>query len=209
MIIYIIPTGRYVILKSKLKDSTKNQILEAALRVFVKSGFSKTTMDDIVNESGLSKGAIYHHYGSKKELFLALIDYWENYFFKNIINKDLTNNNPDELLRDITLDVIKAFKSSKHIFLAELEFWSLSNHDLDVRKRTTELYSKLIVLFRNIISKGVNSGLYKNIDLDVAALSVMTSLQGVIWFSIFEKSEISAEKYLNDVIEFIIHGFKK
>ena len=209
MFIYIIPTGRYVILKSKLKDSTKNQILEAALRVFVKSGFSKTTMDDIVNESGLSKGAIYHHYGSKKELFLALIDYWENYFFKNIINKDLTNNNPDELLRDITLDVIKAFKSSKHIFLAELEFWSLSNHDLDVRKRTTELYSKLIVLFRNIISKGVNSGLYKNIDLDVAALSVMTSLQGVIWFSIFEKSEISAEKYLNDVIEFIIHGFKK
>ena len=209
MFIYIIPTGRYVILKSKLKDSTKNQILEAALHVFVKSGFSKTTMDDIVNESGLSKGAIYHHYGSKKELFLALIDYWENYFFKNIINKDLTNNNPDELLRDITLDVIKAFKSSKHIFLAELEFWSLSNHDLDVRKRTTELYSKLIVLFRNIISKGVNSGLYKNIDLDVAALSVMTSLQGVIWFSIFEKSEISAEKYLNDVIEFIIHGFKK
>jgi len=209
LFIYIIPTGRYVILKSKLKDSTKNQILEAALRVFVKSGFSKTTMDDIVNESGLSKGAIYHHYGSKKELFLALIDYWENYFFKNIINKDLTNNNPDELLRDITLDVIKAFKSSKHIFLAELEFWSLSNHDLDVRKRTTELYSKLIVLFRNIISKGVNSGLYKNIDLDVAALSVMTSLQGVIWFSIFEKSEISAEKYLNDVIEFIIHGFKK
>ena len=209
MIIYIIPTGRYVILKSKLKDSTKNQILEAALRVFVKSGFSKTTMDDIVNESGLSKGAIYHHYGSKKELFLALIDYWENYFFKNIINKDLTNNNPDELLRDITLDVIKAFKSSKHIFLAELEFWSLSNHDLDVRKRTTELYSKLLVLFRSIISKGVNSGLYKNIDLDVAALSVMTSLQGVIWFSIFEKSEISAEKYLNDVIEFIIHGFKK
>ena len=209
MFIYIIPTGRYVILKSKLKDSTKNQILEAALRVFVKSGFSKTTMEDIVNESGLSKGAIYHHYGSKKELFLALIDYWENYFFKNIINKDLTNNNPDELLRDITLDVIKAFKSSKHIFLAELEFWSLSNHDLDVRKRTTELYSKLIVLFRNIISKGVNSGLYKNFDLDVAALSVMTSLQGVIWFSIFEKSEISAEKYLNDVIEFIIHGFKK
>jgi len=209
LIIYIIPTGRYVILKSKLKDSTKNQILEAALRVFVKSGFSKTTMDDIVNESGLSKGAIYHHYGSKKELFLALIDYWENYFFKNIINKDLTNNNPDELLRDITLDVIKAFKSSKHIFLAELEFWSLSNHDLDVRKKTTELYSKLLVLFRSIISKGVNSGLYKNIDLDVAALSVMTSLQGVIWFSIFEKSEISAEKYLNDVIEFIIHGFKK
>jgi AcrR family transcriptional regulator len=196
-------------LKNNIKDNTKTQILEAALHVFVKSGYSKTTMDDIVSKSGHSKGAIYHYYSSKKDLFLALIDYWESYFFKNIINKDLSNNNPDELLRDITLDVIKTFKSSKHIFLAELEFWSLSNHDLDIRKKTTQLYSKLIDLFKTIISKGLETGLYKKIDLDVASLSVMTALQGVIWFSIFDKSDISAEKYLNDVIEFIIHGFKK
>ena len=196
-------------MKNNTKDNTKTQILEAALHVFVKSGYSKTTMDDIVSESGHSKGAIYHYYSSKKDLFLSLIDYWENYFFKNIIDKDLSDNNPDELLRDITSDVIKTFKSSKHVFLAELEFWSLSNHDLDVRKKTTQLYSKLIELFRSIISKGVSNGDYKKIDLDVAALSVMTALQGVIWFSIFDKSNISAEKYLNDVIEFIIHGFKK
>jgi len=196
-------------LKNNIKENTKTQILEAALHVFVKSGYSKTTMDDIVLKSGHSKGAIYHYYSSKKDLFLALIDYWESYFFKNIINKDLSNNNPDELLRDITLDVIKTFKSSKHIFLAELEFWSLSNHDLDIRKKTTQLYLKLIDLFKTIISKGVRTGLYKKIDLDVASLSVMTALQGVIWFSIFDKSDISAEKYLNDVIEFIIHGFKK
>ena len=37
----------------------------------------------------------------------------------------------------------------------------------------------------------------------------MTSLQGVIWFSIFEKSKLSAEEYLTEVMEFIIHGFKK
>ena len=37
----------------------------------------------------------------------------------------------------------------------------------------------------------------------------MTSIQGIIWFSIFEESELSAEKYLNEVIEFIIKGFKK
>ena len=127
-------------LKNKLKDNTKVHILEAALHVFVKSGYEKTTMDDIVTKSGHSKGAIYHYYSSKKDLFLALIDYWESYFFKNIINKDLSKNNPDELLREITHDVIKTFKSSKHIFLAELEFWSLSNHDLDIRIKTTRLF---------------------------------------------------------------------
>ena len=193
----------------KTKDNTKNQILDAALRVFVKSGYSETTMNDIVEESGLSKGAIYHYYSSKKDLFLSLIDYWENYFFVNIINKDLSSSSSDDLLREITRDVIKTFKTSKYIFLAELEFWSLSNHDIEVRKRTTALYVKLLDLFKKIISKGIEKGDYKNLDLDVASLSVMTALQGVIWFSIFEESNISAEKYLNDVIEFIIYGFKK
>ena len=193
----------------KTKDNTKNQILDAALKVFVKSGYAETTMNDIVEKSGLSKGAIYHYYSSKKDLFLSLIDYWENYFFVNIINKDLSISSSDNLLRDITQDVIKTFKSNKHIFLAELEFWSLANHDSEVRKRTTALYVKLLDLFKKIISKGINEGDYKNLNLDVASLSVMTALQGVIWFSIFEKSNISAEKYLNDVIEFIIYGFKK
>ena len=80
---------------------------------------------------------------------------------------------------------------------------------MEVRKRTTALYVKLLDLFKKIISKGVDEGDYKNIDIDVASLSVMTALQGVIWFSIFEKTNISAAKYLNDVIEFIIFGFKK
>ena len=50
----------------KDKNKRKNQILEAAFKVFVNKGYSRTTMDDIVNSSGLSKGALYHYYKSKK-----------------------------------------------------------------------------------------------------------------------------------------------
>ena len=94
-------------------------------------------------------------------------------------------------------------------YIAEIEFWSLSNYDNDVRERIKLLYVKLLKLFKGIVRKGIDDKLYKNLNVDVAALSIMTSLQGVIWFSIFEESTISAEQYLNDVIEFIIFGFKK
>ena len=154
----------------KATDTTKKQILDAALKAFVKSGYAATTMNDIVVISGLSKGAIYHYYSSKKELFLALIDYWEKYFFINISNKDLSLSS-DDLLRDIAKDIIKTFKSSKYVFLAELEFWSLSNHDAEVRKKTTDLYARLLSLFKTIISKGIEEKNYKNIDIDVASLS--------------------------------------
>ena len=192
-----------------IKDKSKKIILDAALSLFVKNGYSQTSMDDIVNLSGLSKGAIYHHYSSKKVLFLSLIDYWETFYFKDILNKNISDCNPDDLLREISQNVVIAFKSKKNIFLAELEFWSLSNYDNDVRERIKLLYVKLLKLFKGIVRKGISDKLYKNLNVDVAALSIMTSLQGVIWFSIFEESTISAEQYLNDVIEFIIFGFKK
>ena len=64
-------------------------------------------------------------------------------------------------------------------------------------------------LFKNIIKKGIEKNEFKNIDIEIGSLSIMTSIQGIIWFSIFEESELSAEKYLNEVIEFIIKGFKK
>ena len=100
-------------------------------------------------------------------------------------------------------------KEKKYVFLAELEIWSLANHDEAVRSRTKKLYTNLITLFSGIIKDGVEQGEFKKLNINIAALSIMTSLQGVIWFSIFEKSDLSAEEYLTEVMEFIINGFKK
>ena len=141
-------------MNNKNKDKSKVQILEAAMKVFVKNGYAQTRMKDIAEISGLSKGAIYHHYESKKELFLSLIDYWEEYFFfKVFFNKDSKSKKAEDLLRDITFDIVETFKRRKYILLAELEFWSLANHDEDVRIKTATLYVKLLKLFKRIINK--------------------------------------------------------
>ena len=72
---------------NKLQIKKKNKILDAALQIFVRKGYSETRMDDIVHASGMSKGAIYHHYSSKRDLFLELIDFWEVHCFPNILDK--------------------------------------------------------------------------------------------------------------------------
>ena len=194
---------------NKIKNNSKNLILDSALNVFVKKGYAETRMEDIVELSGLSKGAIYHHYNSKRDLFLSLIEHWENYSFPNIFNKDLDNNTASDVLRQIVKDIVNSFKNNKKVFLAELEFWSLANHDDDVRDKTKQLYIKLLKLFKSIISHGIKNNEFKNIDLEIGSLSIMTSIQGIIWFSIFEESKLSAEQYLNEAMEFIIRGLKK
>jgi AcrR family transcriptional regulator len=55
-------------------DATQQRILDAATEVFSSRGFSAATMADVVQCSGASIGSIYHHFGGKKELFLAIYD---------------------------------------------------------------------------------------------------------------------------------------
>jgi AcrR family transcriptional regulator len=55
-------------------DATQQRILDAATEVFAERGFTAATMADIVDHSGASIGSIYHHFGGKKELFLAIFE---------------------------------------------------------------------------------------------------------------------------------------
>jgi hypothetical protein len=53
---------------------TQRRILDAATNVFGTRGFTAATMADVVAGSGASIGSIYHHFGGKKELFLAIFE---------------------------------------------------------------------------------------------------------------------------------------
>jgi AcrR family transcriptional regulator len=55
-------------------DATQRRILDAATEVFATRGFTAATMADVVAGSGASVGSIYHHFGGKSELFLAIFE---------------------------------------------------------------------------------------------------------------------------------------
>jgi AcrR family transcriptional regulator len=54
--------------------ATQQRILDAATEVFATRGFTAATMADVVAASGASIGSIYHHFGGKSELFLAIFE---------------------------------------------------------------------------------------------------------------------------------------
>ena len=54
--------------------ATQRRILDAATDVFATRGFAAATMADVVAGSGASIGSIYHHFGGKSELFLAMFE---------------------------------------------------------------------------------------------------------------------------------------
>ena len=57
-------------------DERETQILRAATAVIIRQGYDKTTMSDIADEAGVSRGTVYLSFKGKEELFEALL-YWE------------------------------------------------------------------------------------------------------------------------------------
>lgn len=55
-------------------DSTRQKLLQAFKAAFLERGYDQTTTQQILTETGLSKGALYHHFGSKAEIIEALYD---------------------------------------------------------------------------------------------------------------------------------------
>ena len=190
------------------KEERKSQIMDAAMKVITRKGFSNTRMDDIVNEAGLSKGAIYHHYEGKKEIFLALIEHWETQTFPDFYSRNGKERSATDTLRDFANEVYKVFKSRSYVFQAEVEFWALANQDDEIRKRSQELYEKIINLFELVVNKGIREKEFIQIDSRIAAIYILSVFQGINWFCIFNDNKIDAKDYIQQSIELILIGLK-
>jgi AcrR family transcriptional regulator len=60
--------------RSARKAATRARLLDAAARVYAARGFAGATLDDVAEEAGLTKGAVYGHFGSKDNLLVALME---------------------------------------------------------------------------------------------------------------------------------------
>ena len=191
------------------EESRKRQILDAALEVVVEKGYADCRMDDIVKVSGLSKGAIYWYYKSKKEIFLSLINHWVNKFgvtLNHIVEED---HSASDQLHELFAFFLNIFEKNPDVLKAELEFWALASRDSDFRKKTQVVYHELLELIEATLTKGVENGEFKNLDVKVAALSIMVNIEGIIWFAFFDVDGVQARHYIETISDFILAGLTK
>jgi AcrR family transcriptional regulator len=60
--------------REEKKQATRNRLIEAAAEVISRKGFGATSVDEVAEHAGLTKGAVYSNFASKEDLFLAVID---------------------------------------------------------------------------------------------------------------------------------------
>ena len=118
-------------------DERKKQIRQAAMKVFLDKGFRNTVMNDIMEATGLSRGGLYHHYGSTYEILYDIMVEGNKYREKIIYDEmNKTSQDFSEVLSEIILEKMlyqSDYVSIYAMFLQEL------NHD----DKLKDLYEKL------------------------------------------------------------------
>ena len=65
-------------------NDSKEHIITVASRLFLQKSYKEVTMKDIVDATGLSKGAFYYYFSSKEQLFFEVLDF----FFTGVMSHD-------------------------------------------------------------------------------------------------------------------------
>ncbi|WOI58302.1 TetR/AcrR family transcriptional regulator [Palleronia sp. LCG004] len=60
--------------RAEMMDETRRKLMASARAAFAEKGFHETSMDDLTSAAGLTRGALYHHFGDKRGLFAAVVD---------------------------------------------------------------------------------------------------------------------------------------
>ena len=187
----------------------KAQILDAALAVIVQKGYENSRMDDIVASSKMSKGAIYWYYKSKKEIYLSLVNHWVHNYSAVLNHIVDTDRSASDQLRSLFQYFIVQYEKDPVVFKALLEFWSMAGRDPEFNDKLQKVYSEFVNLISTIIQQGMDNGEFKNLDVDITAMSIMVNIEGIMWFTLFKLKNTSARKYIQTISDFILSGLIK
>lgn len=159
-------------------ESKKKELLAIAEKLFLEKGYEQTSIDDVLRESGISKGGFYHYFKSKDDILSASIN--------NIIDDAILFLQPivdDENLN--ALDKFKLFMVKKSEFQnARLEYAALLGKllqtDLMQYKYNMITSQKMVIPFAKIIEQGVKEGVFDvefplvTADILIRAISSVT-----------------------------------
>ena len=121
----------------------REALLEAAVEVLALRGYRDSSVDEIAQRAGYSKGGLYWHFQSKDDLFLALLEERIDRPTREMI--ELLESAPPEqdMVPEANQRFMEVLRGQRELLLLEHEYWSQAVRDPKVRARYTRRQAKL------------------------------------------------------------------
>lgn len=179
--------------KAKKQAVKRQKIIEAGTRLIVQKGIEKTSLADIAEEAGISKGSLYYYYASKNELIFDITEAHINQISENlfaIIEESKGNASWEELLKILFERILDADTRGRlHLYLVQQ---ALNDND-DLKEKFKKIYQE----WKNTI-KDVFEMLEPGISNPNGIASIIiAALDGFLIQSLLEVNTINGDEFIN------------
>ncbi len=165
-------------LKEKGRKS-REKLLRAAEICFTKYGLDASGVDIICKTAGMSKGAFYHHFSSKQELFLEMLNQWLKIIDEYINSARKDSSNMMEMFMNIA-NAKSIFQDAGSKLPIFIELWIRASRDKKLRKITIGSYYKYLKLFEKLIEEGIEKKLIKKVSPDTVSRMIIAVAVGFV-----------------------------
>jgi AcrR family transcriptional regulator len=177
-----IPMQKTLSKKNRKRRNTlvrQRQIIEAARGLIIKYGSEHVTVRKIAEEIGISEGALYRHFKSKREILLFLIQHIKEYLLNDFPKKTSSKYILCTLENTLKnhLSSMEQRKGISFLVIAEI----LSMGDRGLNRRALEVLKKYIDDIKKLLLEGIKTGeIRQNIDPEMTAYVFLGAIQGLI-----------------------------
>jgi len=183
-----------MIQRHKTTAVRKDQIVNAAKKLIIKHGSENLTIRAIAHEVGLSEGALYRHFKSKRDILSLLADTIEADLLGDINISNIEGESYSKILDNILRGHLSAIKQRQGISFQVIAM-CISFGDKKLNKRLSEIIYKYIEEIKSLLRRGVVSGeLRENLDLDGTALLFFGMIQSLVNIWALSNYEMNLEE---------------
>ena len=192
-------------------DARPNEVMDAALTLFMKKGFTATRVEDIAASAGLSKGAIYLYFDSKKDILKGLIQRSIVPIIENSEHLAATMTGDPKTTISTVIKLITQRMNEPHLFaIPRLIIAEAGNFPDLAQMYRDEVIERGFSVLEAILEQGIQKGIFRPMNSRLVIRNIMgpmiTNLLLTNVFRFEDDPSVTPEQFAKSHMDILFNG---
>lgn len=193
--------------RQDISEQRRHQILDAATAVFARMGFDRARMDDIADEAGVSKGALYLYYKSKDAIIATMLEFFFNQALKQVRSLASGERSVTEQILTLTRQLTREMDRMAMLQPVALQFYAIAARQNSVRQRLGVYFAQYRAIMEDLIRKGVAQGeLRADVHPTEAAITLTALLEGLALLWVIDPKATDWHEQVDASVQLLLQG---
>lgn len=197
----------------KVVEDRREQILDAAIRIFAQKGFVRATNRDVAHEAGITTGLIYYYFKSKEDLLKAVLEERSPVQVITQVTPDMLEQPPEVLLPQMLLRVLSIVESEQFVSLIRVFLPEILQNTAQISPIALGLFQRVFLFLSNYLKVQVAKGTVRaDLDVDRTAQVIVSSIMGMVLRRqiIHDPSVLNytQKEVIQTILDIILQGIK-